>query len=134
MPRRPAAARERRPRCTGCAAGRERLELRREAAESLLERLREPPPAIDHGLLERARIAEARAAALERAVAEREGLPPAARALAEEGASLALSLAEVEEGRERAVAAAVGAALVAVVARRGPAPCSSRRANGALAT
>ncbi len=91
----------------------ERLELRREAAESLLARVREAPPAVDAGLVERARIAEARAEALERASAEREGLPPAARALAEEGASLALSLAEVEEGRERAVAAAVGAALVA---------------------
>jgi chromosome segregation protein len=94
-------------------SGSERLELRREAAESLLARLRQPPPAVDASLLERARIAEARAAALERAIAEREGLPPAARALAEEGASLALSLAQVQEGRERAVAAAVGAALIA---------------------
>ena len=58
-------------------------------------------------------------AVLERAIAEREGLPPAARALAEEGASLALSLAEVEEGRERAVAAAVGAALVASTPEEG---------------
>ena len=91
----------------------ERLDLRRETAESLLTRVREAPPALDAGLVERARVAEARAAVLERAIAEREGLPPAARALAEEGASLALSLAEVEEGRERAVAAAVGAALVA---------------------
>ena len=97
----------------------ERLELRREAAESLLARVREAPPAIDAGLVERARIAEARAGALERAIAEREGLPPAARALAEEGASLALSLAAVEEGRERAVAAAVGAALVASTAEEG---------------
>ena len=94
-------------------SGAERLELRREAAESLLGRLREPPPAVDTGLLERARVAETRAATLERAIAEREGLPPAARALAEEGASLAISLTEVEEGKERAVAAAVGAALVA---------------------
>src|SRR5262245_33572290 len=94
-------------------SGSERLELRRETAESLLARLRQPPPAVDTGLLERARVAEARAAALERAIAEREGLPPAARALAEEGAPLALSLAQVDEGRERAVAAAVGAALVA---------------------
>ena len=111
-------------------SGSERLELRREAAESLLGRLREPPPAIDHGLLERARIAEARAAALERAVAEREGLPPAARALAEEGASLALSLAEVEEGRERAVAAAVGAALVASTPDEGLAMLEQARARG----
>ena len=86
-----------------------------------------------HGLLERARLAEARAAALERAIAEREGLPPAARALAEEGASLALSLAEVEEGRERAVAAAVGAALVAATPDEGLA-CSSRLARAGSAT
>jgi chromosome segregation ATPase len=111
-------------------SGSERLELRREAAESLLEWLREPPPAIDHGLLERARIAEARAAALERAVAEREGLPPAARALAEEGASLALSLAEVEQGRERAVAAAVGAALVAATPHEGLAMLEQARERG----
>ncbi len=97
----------------------ERLELRRETAESLLARVREAPPAIDAGLVERARVAEARAAALGRAIAEREGLPPAARALAEEGASLALSLVEVEEGRERAVAAAVGAALVASTPEEG---------------
>jgi chromosome segregation ATPase len=90
----------------------ERLDIRREAAQALLERLREAPPVVDAGLLERAHLAETRAAAVERAVAEREGLPPAARALAEEGASLALSLVEVEPGYERAVAAAVGAALV----------------------
>ena len=111
-------------------SGSERLELRREAAESLLGRLREPPPAIDHGLLERARVAEARAGALERAIAEREGLPPAARALAEEGASLALSLAEVEEGRERAVAAAVGAALVASTPGEGMAMLEQARERG----
>ena len=94
-------------------SGAERLQLRREAAETMLERLREPPPVVDAGLLERAQVAAARAAALERAIAEREGLPPAARALAEEGAALAISLVEVPEGRERAVAAAVGSALVA---------------------
>jgi chromosome segregation protein len=91
----------------------ERLDIRREAAQALLERLRQAPPPQDAGLLERARLAETRAASLERAIAEREGLPPAARALAEEGASLALSLVDVEPGYERAVAAAVGAALVA---------------------
>src|SRR5262245_6204454 len=96
-----------------------RLALRREASESLLARVRETPPPIDAGLVERARVAEARAAALERAIAEREGLPPAARALAEEGASLALSVAEVEDGCERAVAAAVGAALVASTPEEG---------------
>jgi chromosome segregation protein len=94
-------------------SGAERLDIRREAAQALLERLRVAPPPVDAGLLERARLAETRAVALERAIAEREGLPPAARALAEEGASLALSLVEVEAGYERAVAAAVGAALLA---------------------
>ena len=108
----------------------ERLELRREAAESLLARVREAPPAIDAGLVERARIADARAEALGRAIAEREGLPPAARALAEEGASLALSLAEVEEGRERAVAAAVGAALVASTPEEGLRLLDEARARG----
>jgi chromosome segregation protein len=91
----------------------ERLELRLESAQSLLERLQEQPPLVDAGLLEQARLAEARASALERAIAEREGLPPAARALAEEGATLALDRVEAEPGYERAVAAAVGAALVA---------------------
>jgi chromosome segregation ATPase len=100
-------------------SGAERLELRREAAESLLGRLREPPPLVDAGLLERAQVARTRAAALERAIAEREGLPPAARALAEEGAALAISLVDVSEGHERAVAAAVGAALVAATPEEG---------------
>jgi chromosome segregation protein len=97
----------------------ERLDIRREAAQALLGRLREAPPPLDAGLIERACLAEARATALERAVAEREGLPPAARALAEEGASLALSLVEVDAGYERAVAAAVGAALVAKTPEEG---------------
>jgi chromosome segregation protein len=63
-----------------------------------------------------AALARERLAALERALAEREGLPPAARALAEEGAQLALSLLEVEPGSERAVAAALGWRAGAVVA------------------
>jgi chromosome segregation protein len=100
-------------------SGAERLELRLESAETLLERLQEPPPLVDGGLLEQARLAEARAAALGRAIVEREGLPPAARALAEEGAALALDLVEVETGLERAVAAAVGAALVAATPEEG---------------
>jgi chromosome segregation protein len=91
----------------------ERLELRCESAQGLLERLRETPPPVDAGLLEQARLADARAAAIVQAIAQREGLPPAARALAEEGAPLALDLVDVEPGYERAVAAAVGAALVA---------------------
>ncbi len=91
----------------------ERLELRLESAQGLLARLQETPPLVDAAVLEQARLAEARADALERAIAEREGLPPAARALAEEGASLALDLVDPEPGYERAVAAALGAALVA---------------------
>jgi len=49
-------------------------------------------------------------------LAEREGLPPAARALAEEGERLALSLLEVECGYERAVAAALAGRAAALVA------------------
>ncbi len=108
----------------------ERLDLRRETAQALLGRLREAPPAIDAGLLERARLAESRASALERAIAEREGLPPAARALAEEGASLALSLVEVEAGQERAVAAAIGAALLVHTAEDGLSLLEQARERG----
>src|SRR5256884_486077 len=57
---------------------------------------------------EQLRTTRERLSAVERALAEREGLPPAARALAEQGARLALSELDVEPGRERAVAAALG--------------------------
>ena len=67
-------------------------------------------------LTERARLAKERLAALERSLAEREGIPPAARALAEQGEMLALSLLHVEPGMERAVAAALGARASAVLA------------------
>jgi chromosome segregation protein len=110
-------------------SGGERLELRAESAQGLLERLREAPPLVDAGLLEQARLADARAAALGRAIAEREGLPPAARALAEEGAVLAIEV-EVEAGYERAVAAAVGAALVAGTPEEGLALLESARERG----
>ena len=86
----------------------DRLELRREAAEALVERLRAEPlrlPTVDD---EQLRTTRERLSAVERALAEREGLPPAARALAEQGARLALSEVDVEPGRERAVAAALG--------------------------
>jgi chromosome segregation ATPase len=86
----------------------DRVELRREAAEALVERLRAEPlrlPTVDD---EQLRTTRERLSAVERALAEREGLPPAARALAEQGARLALSELEVEPGRERAVAAALG--------------------------
>jgi len=52
-------------------------------------------------------LAADRLRSLERSLAEREGLPPAARALADEGCSLALSMLDVEDGYERAVAAAL---------------------------
>jgi chromosome segregation ATPase len=87
----------------------DRLELRREAADALVEHLRAEPlrlPTVDG---EQLRTTRERLAAVERALAEREGLPPAARALAEQGATLALSELNVEPGRERAVAAALGA-------------------------
>ena len=67
-------------------------------------------------LTERAAIAKERLAALERSLAEREGIAPAARMLAEEGAELALSLLDVAPGSERAVAAALGRGASAVVA------------------
>ncbi len=95
----------------------ERLDLRREAAQALLERLRQPPPPVDTGLRERAGMAEARAAALERAIAEREGLPPAARALAEEGASLALSLGG-GRARARSARSQPRSALLSLLRRR----------------
>jgi len=67
-------------------------------------------------LAERARTAAERLAALERSLAEREGIPPAARALAEEGQRLVLAEIEVEPGRERAVAAALGRRAAALLA------------------
>ena len=67
-------------------------------------------------LAARADLAKERLAALERSLAEREGIPPAARMLADEGADLALSLLDVEPGTERAVAAALGWRASAVVA------------------
>ena len=108
-------------------SARERLELRRESAQSLLEDLRaelaRPRRVLDarvraerESLREQARVARERLQTLERALAEREGLPPAARALAEEGERLALSLLDVEPGSERAVAAALGHRASAIVA------------------
>ena len=106
----------------------ERLELRHEAATELAARLRAEPlfprPARNpqrEALREKARLARERLAALEHSLAEREGLPPAARALAEEGERLALSLLEVEAGYERAVAAALAGRAAAVVAQDAPA-------------
>jgi chromosome segregation protein len=65
-------------------------------------------------------LARERLTALEQSLAEREGLPPAARALAEEGEQLALQALEVEPGRERAVAASLGHRASAVLASDAP--------------
>ena len=59
-------------------------------------------------LAERSRATRERLGALELSIAEREGLTPAARALAEHGERLALSELAAEPGTERAVAAALG--------------------------
>ncbi len=67
-------------------------------------------------LAERALTAQERLATLERSLAEREGIPPAARAFAEQGERLAMSLLDVEPGTERAVAAALGPRASALVA------------------
>jgi chromosome segregation ATPase len=75
------------------------------------ERVRAEREALAH----ETRLLEERLRTLDRALAEREGLPPAARALAEDGERIALSLLEVEPGSERAVAAALGRSASAVV-------------------
>jgi chromosome segregation protein len=67
-------------------------------------------------LAERARLARSMLEALDRSLAEREGLAPAARALAERGERLALTLVEPEAGEERALAAALGPRASALVA------------------
>ncbi len=105
----------------------ERLGLRRESAEARLARLRaaaeQPRRVLDErvrseraALTEQATLLEERLRALDRALAEGEGLPPAARALAEDGERIVLSLLEVEAGMERAVAAALRQRASAVVA------------------
>jgi chromosome segregation protein len=90
----------------------ERLELRRESAQALSERLRTQPLPVRsperERLREEARLGRERLAALERTLAELEGLPPAARALAEQGERLLLSSLDVAAGDERAVAARLG--------------------------
>ncbi len=98
----------------------ERVSLRRESAaglvQSLEESARKPRLAIDLGRQRLLQEARGRLAALERMLAEREGVPPAARALAEDGHTLVLSRLDVPAGDERAVAAALrgrGAAVVA---------------------
>jgi chromosome segregation protein len=122
----------------------ERVAVRRESAHALLAGLRaeldeaERLGGVDVAALEAAaeaagvaarsahveheRLAAAAAAArerlsaLSRSLAEREGLPPAARALAEEGERLALAGIHVDSGAERAVSAALGWRASALVA------------------
>jgi chromosome segregation ATPase len=98
----------------------ERVSLRSESAAAMLESLKEaaskPRLPIDLSRQRRRDEARERLGALERMLAEREGVPPAARALAEAGHPLVLSELEVPPGDERAVAAALrgrGAAVIA---------------------
>ncbi len=68
-------------------------------------------------IAERSRSAGERLTALERALGERAGIPPAASALAAAGETLALSALEAEPGAERAIAAALAWRASAVLAR-----------------
>jgi chromosome segregation protein len=70
---------------------------------------------------ERAKSAQDRLLALERTLADREGIAPAARELAAGGETLALSVLDVEPGSERAVAAALGWRASALLAADAPA-------------
>jgi chromosome segregation protein len=72
-------------------------------------------------LAERATSSRDRLLALERTLAEREGIAPAARELAAKGETLALSVLDIEPGRERAVAAALGWRASALLAADAPA-------------
>jgi chromosome segregation protein len=108
-------------------SGADRVALRRESVEARLRGLRHelerPRRVLDErvraeraALSEEMRLLAERLRALDRGLAEREGLPPAARALAEEGERIALSFLDVEAGRERAVVAALGPRASALVA------------------
>jgi chromosome segregation protein len=115
----------------------ERVSLRRESAVGLVESLEEaakkPRLALDVGRRQRRDAARERLRALERMLAEREGVPPAARALAEDGHPLVLSTLDVPAGDERAVAAALrgrGAAVVAPDAETGLALVQEARRRG----
>jgi chromosome segregation protein len=98
----------------------ERLALRRESAATLHESLRDaaarPRLRIDVTRQRHREDLQERLRALERMLAEREGVPPAARAFAEAGHPLLLSKLTVPAGDERAVAAVLrgrGAAVIA---------------------
>jgi chromosome segregation protein len=71
---------------------------------------------VHEDLAARVTMAGERLTALEQSLAEREGLPPAARALAEAGEQLALQLLDVAPGHERSVAAALSHRASAIVA------------------
>jgi chromosome segregation protein len=125
--------------------GVERLELRAESASALVERFRLETPRDESSdaedalarleldaaraaetarvaereratLAERVALMHERMRALDQALAEQEGLPPAARALAEDGARLALGQIEVAPGAERSVAAALRTRASAILA------------------
>ena len=117
---RPEVARRRRLRGTGSRARPSGSSTGARARRPWLGRLRADPPQVRSAererLLEEARLGRERLGALERALAELEGLPPAARALAERGETLVLSSLDVDQGDERAVAAALGWRAAAVVA------------------
>ena len=95
------------------APARERPGARRATAGRSASRARSPER---ERLLEEARLGRERLGALERTLLELEGLPPAARALAEQGERLVLSSLEVGDGDERAVAAALAWRAAAVLA------------------
>jgi chromosome segregation protein len=79
------------------------------------------------------RLAAERLASLDRSLAEREGLPPAARALADRGELLALDCLHVDPGYEHAVAAALASRAAAVLAddvARGLALAEEARTGG----
>jgi chromosome segregation protein len=86
-----------------------------EIAEETAGRAREAVEARERAT-SRARLARERLGALERGLAEREGLPPAARALADAGERLALAALDVDEGYDRAVGAALAWRASAVIA------------------
>ncbi len=102
---------------SGAPSYRELEQAEARAAARERERAQECDRACEH-----ARHAAERLSVLERSIEEREGIPPAARALAEAGELLALTLLEVEPGYEQAVAAALAwraAALIAPDPKRG---------------
>jgi chromosome segregation protein len=88
--------------------------LEREAAETAAAARRAASER--DALAEQARLAAERLRSVERVLAEQEGLPPAARALAEKGSKLVLAELDVEPGSERAVAAALRGRASAVLA------------------